>query len=367
MLDSRRRTSLGGERSGSGAWLPCARGAGAGDGRVGGGCWRSSRCCWLGLVAAGVRVPGSALARAVASRILCAAALADRCGDEPVLIAAYGTEVGKLVRRAHAWLALRAGLAGGAGRLPALPQHGLRRRRRHGFVRRTDAGLPVTAFVHVVDCRADEAAETKPRRRLLRLARRQPLHPVLDLLRRLRHPARHPDRRRDAATTATTGRGSRSASAPTATSTSAPPPTTATTTPRAVVNWGSDAGIEPAQGHRGSGRPAPRTAGGPRPTCCSSPAAATPATPPASPHRPPHPRPPRPPDPARADRRHHDRRFAINPPGARRSGATPRPKAPTDRPRIGIRPPLTTYEVANGGRITSAASAGRRRGGSSRR
>ena len=54
---------------------------------------------FLGLVAAGVRVPGAALARAVASRILCAAAMADRCGDEPVLIAAYGTEVGKLVRR----------------------------------------------------------------------------------------------------------------------------------------------------------------------------------------------------------------------------------------------------------------------------
>ncbi|HXR60838.1 MAG TPA: hypothetical protein VN732_05905, partial [Solirubrobacterales bacterium] len=50
------------------------------------------------LVAAGVRVPGSALARAVASRILCAAALADSCGDEPGLIAAYGSGVGALVR-----------------------------------------------------------------------------------------------------------------------------------------------------------------------------------------------------------------------------------------------------------------------------
>src|SRR3954454_15723564 len=52
-----------------------------------------------GLVAAGVRVPGTALARAIASQILCAAAVADDCGDEPVLIAAYGTEVGGLVRR----------------------------------------------------------------------------------------------------------------------------------------------------------------------------------------------------------------------------------------------------------------------------
>jgi hypothetical protein len=37
-------------------------------------------------VAAGVRVPGASLARAVASRIICAASLADGCGDEPALI-----------------------------------------------------------------------------------------------------------------------------------------------------------------------------------------------------------------------------------------------------------------------------------------
>src|ERR1041384_4967282 len=52
----------------------------------------------LALVAAGVRAPGAAGAQAVASRILCAAALAGSCGDEPELIAAYGTEVGELVR-----------------------------------------------------------------------------------------------------------------------------------------------------------------------------------------------------------------------------------------------------------------------------
>src|SRR5215204_2076558 len=52
-----------------------------------------------GLVAAGAGVPGAGLARAVGPRPLCAAALAARCGDEPGLIAAYGTEVGKLVRR----------------------------------------------------------------------------------------------------------------------------------------------------------------------------------------------------------------------------------------------------------------------------
>ena len=81
----------------------------------------------LGLVAAGVRVPGASLAQAVADRILCAASLADGCGDEPTLIAAYGTEVGELVRRNMPTAGVRAGFEGSAGRLPPLPQQRLRR------------------------------------------------------------------------------------------------------------------------------------------------------------------------------------------------------------------------------------------------
>jgi hypothetical protein len=110
-----------------------------------------------GLVAAGVSLPGAALARAVASRILCAAAMADGCGDEPALIAAYGDEVGRLVRR-HAPML---GFENGSRALPV----DFRRCRSsacsdgsaRGLVHRTDAGLPVTAFVHVVDCREGEA------------------------------------------------------------------------------------------------------------------------------------------------------------------------------------------------------------------
>jgi hypothetical protein len=107
----------------------------------------------VGMVAAGVRVPGASLARAVASRLLCAAALADSCGDEPALIAAYGTEVGKLVRRHMPSIAFERGSR-------AVPVDFRRCRStacddgaESGIVRRTDAGLPVTAFVHVVDCR----------------------------------------------------------------------------------------------------------------------------------------------------------------------------------------------------------------------
>ena len=106
-----------------------------------------------GLVAAGVRVPGGELARAIASRILCAAALADHCGDEPTLIATYGTEVGKLVRRHMPTILFEQGSR-------AMPVDFRRCREivcgdgtARGLVHATDAGLPVTAFIHVVDCR----------------------------------------------------------------------------------------------------------------------------------------------------------------------------------------------------------------------
>ena len=116
----------------------------------------------VGLIAAGVRVPGTALARAVSSRILCASSLADSCdGDEPALIAAYGTEVGKLVREHMPSLLFERGSR-------AVPVD-FRRCRitacgdgpEHGYVRRTDAGLPVTAFIHAVDCRSDAAESSE--------------------------------------------------------------------------------------------------------------------------------------------------------------------------------------------------------------
>ncbi|HEY6731863.1 MAG TPA: hypothetical protein VI039_12670 [Solirubrobacterales bacterium] len=110
----------------------------------------------LALVAAGVRVPGAPLALALADRLLCAASLADGCGDEPALIAAYGTEVGELVRRHMPTLVFEAGSR-------ALPVDFRRCRTPRcsdgpeGLVHRTDARLPVTAFVHVIDCREREA------------------------------------------------------------------------------------------------------------------------------------------------------------------------------------------------------------------
>ncbi len=111
----------------------------------------------VGLMAAGVRVPGTDLARAVASRILCAAALADGCGDEPELIAAYGTEVGGLIREHMPTLAFEQGSR-------ALPVDFRRCRStacadgpEDGLVHRSDDRLPVSAFVHVVDCRVGKS------------------------------------------------------------------------------------------------------------------------------------------------------------------------------------------------------------------
>jgi hypothetical protein len=111
----------------------------------------------LGIVVAGVRVPGADLARGIASRILCAASLADGCGDEPVLIAEYGTEVGKLVREHMPTIVFERGSR-------AVPVDFRRCREtscgdgaEEGLVHRTDERLPVSAFVHVVDCRVGES------------------------------------------------------------------------------------------------------------------------------------------------------------------------------------------------------------------
>lgn len=187
----------------------------------------------VGFLAAGVRVPGAALAQSIASRILCAAALADRCGDEPVLIAAYGTEVGELVRRHMPSLLFERGSK-------AVPVDFRRCREtscgdgaEHGLVRRTDAGLPVSAFVHVVDCRADAMEGSEAEGADCTGARTGNLY--------IQYWTYYADSATFGASRSsalpdfiqTTGRGSRSAFVPTARSTSGLPRTRATTSARA--------------------------------------------------------------------------------------------------------------------------------------
>lgn len=115
----------------------------------------------LALVATGVRLPGATLARAVADRLLCAAAMADGCGDEPTLIAAYGSEVGKLVRRHMPMLAFEEGSRASPVDFRRCRSSECSDASQRGLVHRTDERLPVTAFVHVIDCREGEAERTE--------------------------------------------------------------------------------------------------------------------------------------------------------------------------------------------------------------
>jgi hypothetical protein len=114
-----------------------------------------------GLVAVGVRVPGAALADAVTSRLLCAAALAEHCGDEPVLIAAYGDEVGRLVRRHMPTILFEKGSRAVPVDFRRCRETSCGDAKERGVVHGTKTGLPVTAFVHVIDCRTEAVADTE--------------------------------------------------------------------------------------------------------------------------------------------------------------------------------------------------------------
>src|SRR6476659_301402 len=111
----------------------------------------------VGLLAAGVRVPGTALSDSIFEKILCGVSMADSCGDEPHLIAAYGTEVGKLANDHMPNIAFERGSR-------AVPVNFRRCPRRR---------LPPRCGRRV----------RSRRRRLLGRPRQQPLPPVLDLLR----------------------------------------------------------------------------------------------------------------------------------------------------------------------------------------
>jgi hypothetical protein len=125
---------------------------------------------WVGLVllvslalaagiAAGLPVPGADVARAVAARIACAASLADCDGEAGALALTYGPELAALVADHAPRLEYEEGMR-------AVPVD-FRRCREDpcaegpdaGPVRRSNDGLPVTVFVHVIDCRDPAAPE----------------------------------------------------------------------------------------------------------------------------------------------------------------------------------------------------------------
>jgi hypothetical protein len=114
------------------------------------------------LVAAGPAVPGGGLARAVASKLVCAVARGGTCGEAAAELAArpspiqdaYGAELAALLAEHAPTIAFE------ADDFASLPVDYRRCRERscadtilHGSIQHTQAGLEPTAFTHVVDCR----------------------------------------------------------------------------------------------------------------------------------------------------------------------------------------------------------------------
>lgn len=125
---------------------------------------------WLGLVllvslafaaalAAGLPVPGGDLARALASRLVCAAGFAESCGgDQAPLTAAYGPELAALVTEHAPGLDYEDGMRAVPVDFRSCREDACAEGPESGPVRESLAGEPVTAFVHVIDCRDGDAA-----------------------------------------------------------------------------------------------------------------------------------------------------------------------------------------------------------------
>ena len=125
---------------------------------------------WIGLVllvalaftaalASGLPLPGGDLARAVASRLVCAAGLSGGCaGERAPLAAAYGPELAALVARHAPGLDYEDGMRAVPVDFRTCREDACAEGPERGPVRESLAGEPVTAFIHVIDCRDAEAA-----------------------------------------------------------------------------------------------------------------------------------------------------------------------------------------------------------------
>jgi hypothetical protein len=110
-------------------------------------------------IAAGLPVPGDGLARAVAARLACAAGLGDVCaGGGGALTAAYGPELAALVTERAPALDYEDGMRAVPVDFRDCRADACAEGAESGAVRESLAGEPVTAFVHVIDCRDAEAA-----------------------------------------------------------------------------------------------------------------------------------------------------------------------------------------------------------------
>lgn len=107
-----------------------------------------------GLAVAGSRIPGGALAQAIAERMVCAVRLSDGCDADPALDHAYGAEVASLLREHAPRLRYERGMVALPVDYRSCREDACSRGAATGEIWRSTTGEPVVAFVHVVDCHA---------------------------------------------------------------------------------------------------------------------------------------------------------------------------------------------------------------------
>jgi len=108
------------------------------------------------LAAAGGRLPGGELARAILTRIVCAVRLDGACGDDgaAALALEYGSELAAMVRDQVPDLLYEEGMVALPVDYRRCGEPACSDGAETGLVSRSAAGEEVVAFVHVVDCRA---------------------------------------------------------------------------------------------------------------------------------------------------------------------------------------------------------------------
>jgi hypothetical protein len=108
------------------------------------------------LLAAVAREPATDLARAIATRLVCAVRLSDACSARSKLVAAYGPELAAKVAAETPEIVYEDGMTALPVDFRACRESRCGNGPSSGAVWASDTGELATAFVHVVDCRGDE-------------------------------------------------------------------------------------------------------------------------------------------------------------------------------------------------------------------
>jgi hypothetical protein len=124
---------------------------------------------WIGLLAlvsvvlvaalatVGRSSPAAGFARAIVTRLLCAADLSGGCSSEGALVAAYGAEVAAVMSEHVPRIVYEQGMTALPVDFRSCRWSPCGNGPDSGPVWRSDTGQPAVAFVHVVDCRSAEA------------------------------------------------------------------------------------------------------------------------------------------------------------------------------------------------------------------